>query len=402
MNKFRLNGIALGTYEIENNIYDYFRSLSEISFDYIDTSICYNNDYIIGNRMSYLHKKIISKIPPQMTEDYELMVSNHLRCLRVNKIDIMLIHNPRADWTELALNLINDDRFIEIGVSNFSIDDLKKYKEVTGSYPAYNEFEINPEYYDKELIDFCHDNNIKIISYAVLGGKYNARKNISYYTLNYLLSLAAYNADIVIIRSDNLVRLFNMSKVLTTINDTTYPDESLFTFPTSILNKSIIPDKYKLPKYTNLIKVKDLIIPTYDSDCSAFSRYRNTVTSIDSSLLDQSIKLSDELNKINDFVKHIKLPNYEFLTDYRVLFRYLIKDYIDRTYDKKKYYNYLYLSDPDIQIVSIYKKGFLGLYSKEILRFMIQILLYDESTKSLTKVNNGDVKIIVKLIPVIQ
>ena len=73
-----------------------------------------------------------------------------------------------------------------------------------------------------------------------------------------------------------------------------------------------------------------------------------------------------------------------------------------RTYDKKKYYNYLYLSDPDIQIVSIYKKGFLGLYSKEILRFMIQILLYDESTKSLTKVNNGDVKIIVKLIPVIQ
>ena len=140
--------IALGTYELSNsNLEELGYIFRDLKFDYVDTSICYNNDYFLGRSRSFSGGKgmVISKIPPQMFSDYEFYVENHLRCLKRDKIDIMLIHNPRSDWRDLAIKLIDDNRFIEVGVSNFSIDDLVKYKEITGVYPSYNEIEINPE-----------------------------------------------------------------------------------------------------------------------------------------------------------------------------------------------------------------------------------------------------------------
>ena len=82
---------ALGSYEYElmselERAYqlDSFSSIAE----YIDTAVDYNNDYLFKN---IPHYKIISKLSFCHYSNYEFFVSNHLKCLGRDYIDIMLI-----------------------------------------------------------------------------------------------------------------------------------------------------------------------------------------------------------------------------------------------------------------------------------------------------------------------
>lgn len=390
--------IALGTYELSNsNLEELGYIFRDLKFDYVDTSICYNNDYFLGRSRSFSGGKgmVISKIPPQMFSDYEFYVENHLRCLKRDKIDIMLIHNPRSDWRDLAIKLIDDNRFIEVGVSNFSIDDLVKYKEITGVYPSYNEIEINPEYYDKELIKFCKINNIKIISYAILGGKYNSRRNISRYTLYGLLSFAHGVSDIVIIRSDRYSRVSKMIDIINKLNITgsyyEYPKES-------IVNKSINPMVYNTPSNQVLLRFSDVVIPNYDNDSSIISDSLQLRSDgfDEYEFMDSHIYSSTPSEILHKKIKSIIPPsNLEFITDYRVYYRYRIYDFLNKLYPSKNY-DILVSYEPDLLVVLVYKKSLF--FDKLINRFIVNVSLYDKSTKKLSKIKNDNTELKVNYI----
>lgn len=383
--------IALGTYEIENNYLTYLKEVKSIvKFDYVDTSICYNNDYYLSKVDFLRGKKLISKIPPQMTNDYEFYISNHLKSLKRDYIDIMLIHNPRCDWTELALKMINDKRFKEVGVSNFSIDDIKRYKLVTGSYPKYNEMEVNIDYYDKDLIEFCHKNDIKIISYAILGGKYNARKNISRYTLESLLIFVLGIADIVIIRSDVTRRLWVMSERINYLIENSvginisYPEESRF-------QKSIEPMNYSIPSRQSIILTNSSngSLPTYDNDLSiGYLARRRTSILID----EDNFKSFSKGGNINEIIIErleslVPPSGLEFITDYRATYRYEIIRILSSLFPEDKGYYINIVPDPDILVIEIFKKR-LFLKDKSIKLLWINVVLYDKVNKKLSKISN--------------
>lgn len=336
-NKFRLEEIAMGTYEINVPSYETIHEMSLVkSYDYVDTSISYDNDYELRRLLDDNPSvKVISKIAPQMTDQYEFMVSNHLRCLNRNKIDIMLIHNPRSDWKDLAKKLNSDKRFIEVGVSNFSIMQLNEYMKVIGRYPKYNEIEINPNYYDKELIEFCHDRGIKIIAYAILGGKYNARKNIARYTLPYLLAFAAKNAEIVIVRSDSHFRLNRTISLLKNI-------ENLVEDPNRLLDrgssesKSIIPEVYDLPEVYTIDESLSDADYKYDTIVGDGLIPDTAIISSKESLkfvkeVDNSIQSSDLIGLLSYINSTDGVPTYEFVSDYRVYFRYKLHEFMTKS-----------------------------------------------------------------------
>lgn len=399
MNKERkVNSVAIGTYEIEVNGYDYLKEVkSRVKFDYVDTSICYNNDYYISKCDFLNGKKLISKIPPQMTDNYEFYVSNHLKSLGVDHIDIMLIHNPRADWTELALKMNEDSRFKEVGVSNFSIDDIERYKLVTGSYPKYNEMEVNIDYYDKDLIEFCHNKGIKIISYAILGGKYNARKNISKYTLEAILTFVSGIADIVIVRSDVIRRLNRMSdRIYFLINNCKeinieYPDESRF-------NKSIEPMNYNIPGRQSILKLgrlgRNALIPTYDNDlsvgyeCKIISR-----SEINEEDFNTGIHKSDDKDDIIlDMINSISAPkNLEFITDYRVFYRYKLMNILRSLYPEDKY-TIAIIPESDILVIQVWKRRKVFNSKKEKV-IWFSVSLYDKVEKKLSKISNKNTEL---------
>ena len=82
--------------------------------EYIDTAIDYNNDYLLRPGSGFEHSKLISKVSSYHCSKYEFFVSNHLKCLGRDNIDMMLIHSSRGDWQSLAKKMCNDRRFKEI------------------------------------------------------------------------------------------------------------------------------------------------------------------------------------------------------------------------------------------------------------------------------------------------
>lgn len=283
---------AIGTYEMDllsKEDFSYVINKLSTVCKYVDTAINYNNDYLFSDIQN---KTIISKIAPCQTDYFDFLLTNHLKCLKKSKIDIMLIHNNRQDYTKLIKLIENDNRIIHRGVSNFNIADLKVYKSVAGHYPEYNEIEINPEYTDCETIKFCKENNIKIIAYCILGGKYNAMRYITKYSLSYLMSYAAHYADIVILRADNKKQADAFVNIALNFDASVYKN-----FTPLSNNKSMTPMIYDVPIIDKFYKG----IRTYRNDCY------------------------DTSNKFKIVYKiEIKDIEFEMLGDYNTYFRYLL------------------------------------------------------------------------------
>lgn len=298
---------ALGTYEmnlLSDNDFNYVIKKLLTKCEYIDTAINYNNDYLFAKQTN---KKIISKIAPCHYDYYDFFIQNHLNYLNRKYIDIMLIHSPRGNWQRLLKRMMTDCRFTEIGVSNFNIEQLKEAKEILGNYPKYNEIEINPEYLDIDTINFCKKNNIKIIAYCILGGKYNAQRFIARYSLPHLMNFAANYADIVILRADNHKQTDSFIDVIENYTSNVIIEAS------NINNKSMQPMIYEIPKifnyYNNML--------TYHRDVGKNTGNFNIV-------------------KIIPFT----FPKFEMLGDYLAYFRYIYNISNNVKYDNDLLYLY--------------------------------------------------------------
>lgn len=324
---------ALGTWEIHLQeqtertlIFDRMNEVCE----YIDTAVDYNNDWLLANQQNY---KIISKVSSFHESEYEFFVSNHLKCLRREKIDIMLIHSNRGNWRPIAEKIEKDNRFLEIGVSNFTKKDLIEYNGIFGHYPAYNEIEINPHYGDLETITFCKENNIKIISYGILCGKYNAMRAVAAYTLPALVNFAAKYADIVILKPDSLRHVYEF---IDTVKN--YSDENATVLEfVETANKAVEPMAYSA-------------MPVSKS-CLGKASY--------------SISCGKNNGKLAEEEQHICLPKMEMLGDYMTYLRY----YYRQNYTNNDVYYYDFLIGDDGNYYAVY--------------------LYDENN-NITKINKYD------------
>jgi len=312
---------AIGTYEInlmtEEERQYMFNNLGKVC-DYIDTAINYNNDYLLDVGKH----KIITKIAPCHYCEYDLFVNNHLKCLNRKYIDIMLIHNNRGDWLPLAKRMAKDKRFKQIGVSNFTIEELELYKKELGFYPKYNEIEINPYYTDIDTINYCKQHKIKIIAYCILGGKYNAMRFISMFSLPYLISYAANYSDIVILRADSFRQTNEFVEVVNHFNNT-------FTkFEVIANNKSMQPMIYNIPQ----------IQKYYCNELSYFtgSGYNTN----------KKYKLIETLDTSN-------FPEFEMLGDYLAYVRYKFSKEKIVKYDK----DFLKIDNNKYIVMRLFSKG---------------------------------------------
>lgn len=307
---------AIGTWEIHLQSIEersYILQLLSKHCSYIDTAIDYNNDYLIPNNIP-----IISKISSYHEPEYEFFVSNHIKCLHRDKIDIMLIHSSRGNWKNLAKKIVNDTRFKEVGVSNFNVDEIKEFIQLTGYKPKYNEIEINPYYTDIDTINYCKENGIKIISYGVFGGKYNAMTNIADFSLPYLLAYANQYADIIIVKPESYRQVNELVDVIENFDF----DSETFNFNLRLTNdtennKAIVPMRY----FAKDVVKKYNGIPTYNNACG-----KNILDSVKFELEEVNIPLS-----------------FEMLGDYQVYIRYLFR----QNYDTTNIYDYDFLIGDD-------------------------------------------------------
>ncbi|MEM0052698.1 MAG: aldo/keto reductase [Nitrososphaeria archaeon] len=189
----------------------------ELGYRLIDTAEYYGGGHteeLVGRALKDFDRKeffIISKVWPTHLhyDDTIKAAENSLKRLDIKFIDLYLIHwpNPAIPINETisALEkLVDEGKIRYIGVSNFSVQQLKEAMEATRKYDIVAN-EVKYSVFDRrvedELLPFARKNNVRIIAYTPLerGKIYRTKvleemakkygKTLNQIALNYLISM---------------------------------------------------------------------------------------------------------------------------------------------------------------------------------------------------------------------
>ena len=200
MKKMKLsNGVlipvnGLGTWQTPNEIAaKVVKDGLDVGYRHIDTAIAYGNEVGVGEgiRLSNVKREdvfITSKVPAEVKnyEEAKRSINESLLRLKLDYVDLMLIHAPRP-WAEMGANFTKNyneenarvwkaleeayeaGQCRSIGVSNFSIDDLKYLFKHCKIKPMVNQILLHVGVVDCELVKFCKDNDILVEAYSPIG-----------------------------------------------------------------------------------------------------------------------------------------------------------------------------------------------------------------------------------------
>ncbi|OEG63209.1 MAG: oxidoreductase [Halanaerobium sp. MDAL1] len=173
--------LGLGTWKLRNQeCIDTVKKALEIGYDHIDTADGYDNHQAVGRgiKESNTDRKelfITSKIKPEKLhyDDIKADTQRFLDELDIEYLDLLLIHWPNKDIPlEESLNALREVKeeglAKNIGVSNFTINHLKDAIAIDPDLVAVNQVEFHPTLYQKDLLDFCQENEIVLTAYSPL------------------------------------------------------------------------------------------------------------------------------------------------------------------------------------------------------------------------------------------
>ena len=168
--------LGLGTWKLNENTADTIEAALKMGYRMIDTSGDYGTQPGIGQglkqsgfeRGSYY---LVTKV--EEDDDAYGATKEDLKELDLGYADLMLIHRPpRNGVGEVlyqGLQKARDEGLTkDIGVSNYSVDQLKELIDKTGEVPAVNQIEWSPFGYSQEMLDYCQKNGIIIQAYSPL------------------------------------------------------------------------------------------------------------------------------------------------------------------------------------------------------------------------------------------
>jgi 2,5-diketo-D-gluconate reductase A len=172
----RMPVIGLGTWELTDDTAATVARALEIGYPMIDTSGDYGTQAGIGEaiRKSGVPREsfyLVTKV--EETDNAYRATQNNLLELDLEYSDLMLIHRPPDDgvgevlWEGLR-QAKREGLTRDIGVSNYTIGQMRELTDVTGEQPAVNQIEWTPFGCSSEMRDYCRKNHIVIQAYSPL------------------------------------------------------------------------------------------------------------------------------------------------------------------------------------------------------------------------------------------
>lgn len=152
------------------------RHALEIGYRLVDTADDYRNQPEIGEALRSAPVErddvfVVSKVEEH--EDAHAATRERLKELGLDQLDLCLIHRPPgADAGESLWHGLIDakgDRLTrEIGVSNYSSEQIERLIEATGETPVVNQIEWSPFGYSDAVLEHARENGIVIQAYSPL------------------------------------------------------------------------------------------------------------------------------------------------------------------------------------------------------------------------------------------
>jgi diketogulonate reductase-like aldo/keto reductase len=188
-NGVKIPKVGLGTWQIPNDqVVQVCLDAFEVGYRHIDSANGYQNEQGVGQAIKQSGLKrdelfITSKLPSHI-KGYQVTLDSFnetMNNLQLDVLDLYLIHAPWP-WSEIGkdctqgnidsfkamIELYHQGRIRSIGVSNFSVKDLKAVIEATGFVPHVNQIRFYISDTQDEIVKFCQEHNILVEAYSPL------------------------------------------------------------------------------------------------------------------------------------------------------------------------------------------------------------------------------------------
>jgi methylglyoxal/glyoxal reductase len=188
-NGIEIPTIGLGVYkaqeggEVENAV----KWALEAGYRLIDTASVYENEVGVGKAINNCDISredifVTTKLwnTDQGYENTLKAIDTSLQKLGLTYVDLYLIHWPSASedrfktinkreetWKAME-EILESGKAKSIGVSNYTIGHLEEMKKYAKVLPSVNQVEFHPFLYQKDLLQYCKDNEIILEAYSPL------------------------------------------------------------------------------------------------------------------------------------------------------------------------------------------------------------------------------------------
>lgn len=169
--------LGFGTWQArENEAYESVKHALAVGYRHIDTAKAYQNEDQVARavRESGVPREdifITTKLPPDDAGNEQAVIDESLAKLQTDYVDLWLVHWPpngeaRPDtWRELiAAQQAGKAR--DIGVSNYSPEQIDELIDETGVAPAVNQIKWAPSLYDEKRFQHSKDKGVVLEGYS--------------------------------------------------------------------------------------------------------------------------------------------------------------------------------------------------------------------------------------------
>ena len=173
--------LGLGTWQLRGRTAaDAVRRALEVGYRHIDTATMYGNETQLGQAIAEsgvprAQLFVTTKLPQSHTGRERETLAESLAALGVDHVDLWLIHWPpggraRPDVWERLLEAQAVGLAREVGVSNYSLEQIDELQRATGRLPAVNQIEWSPALFDRDVLEGHRRRNVQLEGYSPLNG----------------------------------------------------------------------------------------------------------------------------------------------------------------------------------------------------------------------------------------
>jgi 2,5-diketo-D-gluconate reductase A len=170
--------LGFGTWQIKGQeCYDAVRKALDVGYRHLDTATVYRNEDQVGRALADSGVPrdevfVTTKVPPR-SRDPRQTLDESLSALGTDSVDLWLIHwteggSAHEDLWQVLLEAKKEGRARDVGVSNYSPDQIDRLTDASGQQPAVNQIEWAPTLYDEELARWHERQGIVLEGYSAL------------------------------------------------------------------------------------------------------------------------------------------------------------------------------------------------------------------------------------------